>query len=1085
MTTIISSKSAKFAAGLVGLVAGVAMFAITAQAATFTTNLKQGSTGADVKNLQLVLNMSADTQVSVTGAGSPGNETSYFGPATKAAVIKFQNKYASEILAPVGLTSGTGYVGPSTRAKLNTTDGTTTGLVPGCTSTVGFSPTTGASCASGVVTTTTTVPGCTSTVGFSPTTGQKCDASTTTGTVVASGPVSVSLANDNPAASAVVAGQATADLAHFAFTGSGTITNIKLMRTGISANSTLSNVYLYNGNVRVSDSVSVNNTDSSITFNNLGIAVNGSLTLSVKADIASSGTGQIVAVQLVGYTTSGNDMSTVSISGNYMNVAGTSLATVSASSTSATTASINAGTMGQVFWTGTVSVSTRSVALKGAAFKYVGSATTDAIANLKVFVNGVAVGSASSVDPVTNRLSFDFGSSPVTLNTGSQTLELRGDIIKGSNRSAQFNLENAGDLMVMDTQVGVNVGVTAPTTTTFAAQNGTNVSINTGSITTTIDPAFTNLTNVTGGATGAVIGKFNLQAYGEDIKVSTLYVTPTITGSTPVPNGLNNVALFYNGSQVGSSQNMAGTSTPLTFSLGSSLIVSAGTTGSLEVRADIQSAANVNYTAGTASVILVAGSSNGQGQSSSATLAVPTTDAGTTGLTVTTGALSIAMAPGYASNQTVNPNTSNVKVGSYVIQNTSTTEGVNITNLAVALTATTTNMSNLRTLETSGSGAIGIAPQATNNFSVNFTLDPGQTKTIDIMADLGAATSGVIITTLLPTAQGSGSHVVLTPGSATTGQTLTIQTGSVAVPTLNAAPASMAAQFIVGGTQNLATSQYNFVATNGVATISELKFTVGGSAMTSTTTPITTVTVGGKSAPVVSGVAYLTGLNISVPNSPAGANVNVQASFGSVGTNGIPSNQTATTSLTYMKYTIGGVTTSTSTIAVVGNTYTLVGTKPTVTVQDSSDSLLNGSVKVAEVTVSADAAGDLKLTALPISVTSTGAVTVASSTNNIVVKDTAGNTVTTTNTYLLVTAGGTGTDTINFTNGDTITAGSSKTYRIYVTAATVSGAVNTTSLSTKLGVSSSFTWTDQNGGVAGITGANIYNYPDTTSVITN
>jgi len=42
-----------------------------------------------------------------------------FTPAVKIAVIAFQEKYASEILAPYGLTSGNGYVGVSTRAKLN------------------------------------------------------------------------------------------------------------------------------------------------------------------------------------------------------------------------------------------------------------------------------------------------------------------------------------------------------------------------------------------------------------------------------------------------------------------------------------------------------------------------------------------------------------------------------------------------------------------------------------------------------------------------------------------------------------------------------------------------------------------------------------------------------------------------------------------------------------------------------------------------------------------------------------------------------------------------------------------------------
>lgn len=86
---------------------------------TFTQNLTAGSSGAEVMNLQKFLNMWPETQVSAAGAGAPGMETMTFGPATKAAVIKFQNKYASEVLAPVGLTAGTGYWGASSRAKAN------------------------------------------------------------------------------------------------------------------------------------------------------------------------------------------------------------------------------------------------------------------------------------------------------------------------------------------------------------------------------------------------------------------------------------------------------------------------------------------------------------------------------------------------------------------------------------------------------------------------------------------------------------------------------------------------------------------------------------------------------------------------------------------------------------------------------------------------------------------------------------------------------------------------------------------------------------------------------------------------------
>jgi len=166
---------------------------------SFTRNLTVGSSGADVQCLQKVFNAAADTQVASAGVGSPGNETTYFGPLTKAAAVKFQEKYTSEILTPVGLSSGTGFVGPSTRAKLNTMLGGG-GVVP-------------------------TPP---------PPTGAG---------------LTVALAVNTPVAGTIVDGQALAPMVRFTFTNGDSsevkVTGLKLKRVGISADSSLTNVYLY------------------------------------------------------------------------------------------------------------------------------------------------------------------------------------------------------------------------------------------------------------------------------------------------------------------------------------------------------------------------------------------------------------------------------------------------------------------------------------------------------------------------------------------------------------------------------------------------------------------------------------------------------------------------------------------------------------------------------------------------------------------------------------------------------------------------------------------------------------------------
>ena len=88
---------------------------------TFNTNLKIGDSGSEVRALGTALTKEGfGNTMYAEGLIDPISDDGVYIEPTAAAVSGFQEKYASTILTPNGLQHGTGYVGPSTRTKLNT-----------------------------------------------------------------------------------------------------------------------------------------------------------------------------------------------------------------------------------------------------------------------------------------------------------------------------------------------------------------------------------------------------------------------------------------------------------------------------------------------------------------------------------------------------------------------------------------------------------------------------------------------------------------------------------------------------------------------------------------------------------------------------------------------------------------------------------------------------------------------------------------------------------------------------------------------------------------------------------------------------
>ncbi|MBD3208645.1 MAG: hypothetical protein GF370_04315, partial [Candidatus Nealsonbacteria bacterium] len=498
---------------------------------SFGRNLKVGMAGDDVKCLQIILNSDEGTRLRQSGAGSPGNETLYFGPLTRQAVIKFQNKYSEEVLAPWGFRWGTGFVGPTTRDKLNEFLVSQPDESPG---EGGGDQDQG------------------------PAQAKRLDVSFSADNP--SSTVIFSDGNNNKAGS-----QALIDFLKLDFSvPSGTetkVSGLKLQRTGLSKSSDLSGVYLYEGGKKVAEASSVSYRE--ISFSNspylFEVSEEGK-TITVKADLGIDVTeGKTINLTL----SSGQDIDTSSsiVQGNFP-LEGNSMSVMAVDdigrmivATSSNPSSVAPGTQGFKVMSFKLKGRNKDLNVESIKISPIGSAGTSSLTNFELHYDEDLLASGSQEKD--GSVVFDLSSSPLKIVSGTQKeLYIEADVVGGYAKNIQFAIKKPLDVLCKEKGRGIYIKPDAGVIGGFSPVESVPAKITGGGLVVELS-ASSPVGNVALDATDVDVAEYRLRALGESIQVNSLVFKATDASSTAsFWDQISGVRIVLDGASVGFLENV-------------------------------------------------------------------------------------------------------------------------------------------------------------------------------------------------------------------------------------------------------------------------------------------------------------------------------------------------------------------------------------------------------------------------------------------------------------------------------------------------------------------------------------------------